>query len=60
MQDRVKASVARLIDSGGARRTFRLKPEANRALEELMALSGARTATEVVERLLIEELKRVR
>ena len=46
---RVQESLKALVQSGGARKTFRLKPEANKALKELVALSGSTTETEAVE-----------
>ena len=51
---RVAASVAALVEAGGARRTFRLSPEANTALETLLKQPGApASATALVERLLL-------
>ncbi len=56
---RVNASVAALKARGGARKTFRLSPEAVQALGEIQARTGEATETAVVERLLLEEARRV-
>jgi hypothetical protein len=51
---RVNASLAALKAAGGARKTWRLSPEANRALQYLIEAAGtAITETEIIERLLI-------
>ena len=50
---RVQASLKHLVDQGGARKTFRLKPEANRALKQLARLLDASTETEAVETAII-------
>lgn len=50
---RVNASLAALKAAGGARKTFRLSPDANRALQLLMKATDApATETELIERLL--------
>jgi hypothetical protein len=46
---RVQASLKALVQQGGARKTFRLKPEANQALLEVGRLLGLSTETEAVE-----------
>jgi hypothetical protein len=50
---RVQASLKQLVDQGGARKTFRLKPEANKALKQLARLLDAPTETEAVETAII-------
>lgn len=45
MQESLKA----LVRDGGARKTFRLKPEANKALQQLVRLLDADTETQAVE-----------
>jgi hypothetical protein len=50
---RVTASLKALKQQGGARKTFRLKPDANRALAELVELMGSNTETEAVEMAII-------
>jgi hypothetical protein len=47
--ERVEASLKNLRAQGGARKTFRLKPEANAALAKLQRLIDAKTETEAVE-----------
>lgn len=47
--ERVEASLKILKANGGARKTFRLKPEANAALAKLQRLIDAKTETEAVE-----------
>ncbi|MFZ4536213.1 hypothetical protein [Propionivibrio sp.] len=54
---RVAASTAALTAAGGARKTFRLSPEANKALLVLIK-SSAITETELIEKLLIDEKTR--
>lgn len=54
---RVAASTRRLVDGGGARKTFRLKAGAYKALQALVDLDGA-TETAVIERLLVAEHER--
>jgi hypothetical protein len=57
---RVAASTASLKAAGGARKTFRLSPEANESLRVLMSLPDApESETEMIERLLVDERKRV-
>jgi hypothetical protein len=46
---RVEASLKALVERGGARKTFRLKPEANKALQQLQRLLDTKTETEAVE-----------
>lgn len=46
---RVQESLKALVQQGGARKTFRLKPEANKALAQLVKLLGANTETQAVE-----------
>ncbi len=50
---RVQESLKALVQQGGARKTFRLKPDANRALQQLQKLLDASTETEAVERAII-------
>jgi hypothetical protein len=50
---RVQASLKQLVDQGGARKTFRLKPEANKALKQLARLLDVPTETEAVETAII-------
>jgi hypothetical protein len=50
---RVQASLKQLVEQGGARKTFRLKPEANKALKQLARLLDAQTETEAVETAII-------
>lgn len=52
--DRVNASTARLRKAGGARKTFRLSPEAHRALKYLMRQLKSESETALVEKLLLE------
>jgi hypothetical protein len=47
--ERVEASLKALVERGGARKTFRLKPEANKALQQLQRMLDAKTETEAVE-----------
>ena len=49
---RVNASVAALKEAGGDRKTFRLSPQAMRALESLRRAGGG-TDTEIVERAIL-------
>ena len=46
---RVQVSRKALGQQGGARKTFRLKPDANKALAQLVRLLGASTETQAVE-----------
>lgn len=56
---RVAVSTAALIAAGGARKTFRLSPEAHEALQILMKLPNApATETALVETLLLAEKRR--
>ena len=56
---RVAASTAALIAAGGARKTFRLSPNAHEAMQIIMRLPNApRTETELIERLLLAEKER--
>ncbi len=50
---RVQASLKQLVEQGGARKTFRLKPEANKALKQLSRLLDVSTETEAVEMAII-------
>jgi hypothetical protein len=47
--ERVEASLKALVERGGARKTFRLKPEANKALQQLQRMLDTTTETEAVE-----------
>ncbi|HEX5514321.1 MAG TPA: hypothetical protein VFY81_07990 [Gammaproteobacteria bacterium] len=57
--ERVNASVAALKARGGARKTWRLSPEAAQALRVLLERSGGSTETAIIERLLLEEQQRL-
>ena len=46
---RVQESLKALVRDGGARKTVRLKPEANKALQQLVRLLDADTETQAVE-----------
>ena len=50
---RVQESLKALVQQGGARKTFRLKPDANRALKQLQKLLDVNTETEAVESAII-------
>jgi len=50
---RVAASTAALKAAGGARKTFRLSPDAKNALDALVSRSPHATETEIIERLLL-------
>ena len=50
---RVQESLKALVQQGGARKTFRLKPEANKALRQLVRLLDADTETQAVETAII-------
>lgn len=53
---RVAVSTGKLVEAGGARKTFRLKPKAHTALKLLMSRPGApATETQLIERLLLEK-----
>ena len=56
---RVNVSVAALKKRGGARKTWRLSPEATQALSAIMDATHAKTETAVIERLLLEEQRRL-
>lgn len=58
--DRVNRSVQALKDSGGARRTFRLSPEANEALKLLREKTGKTNDTAVVDDMLIKMAKKLK
>jgi hypothetical protein len=58
--DRVNRSVRNLIDSGGARRTFRLSPEANAALKLLRVKTGKANDTAVIDDMLIKMAKKLK
>ncbi len=52
---RGQMSTAALVAAGGARKSFRLSPEAHQALKNLMARPAApATETELIEQLLIK------
>ncbi|MBL8310446.1 MAG: hypothetical protein JNL19_08495 [Burkholderiales bacterium] len=60
---RVQESLKALIQQGGARKTFRLKPDANKALQQLVKLLQVNTETEAVEKAILamrDELKATR
>jgi len=60
---RVQESLKALVQQGGARKTFRLKPDANKALQQLVRLLRVNTETEAVEAALIflrDDLKTAR
>ena len=46
---RVQESLKALVQLGGARKTFRLKPDAKKALQQLVKLLDVSTETEAVE-----------
>ena len=46
---RVQESLKVLVQLGGARKTFRLKVDANKALQQLQKMLGVATETEAVE-----------
>ena len=46
---RVQESLKALVQLGGARKTFRLKPDANKALQQLVTMLDVSTETEAVE-----------
>jgi hypothetical protein len=46
---RVQESLKALVQLGGARKTFRLKPDANKALQQLVKMLDVSTETEAVE-----------
>lgn len=57
---RVQESLKVLVQQGGARKTFRLKPDANKALQQLVKLLQVTTETEAVETAILtlrDELK---
>jgi hypothetical protein len=51
----VAVSTARLREAGGARKTFRLSPEAHHALKFLMRRLQTDTETALIEHLLLTE-----
>lgn len=53
-KSRVKASVERLYESGGGRKTFRMSRETIDALTGLVEIMEARSETEVVQMLIME------
>jgi hypothetical protein len=57
--ERVNASVAALKRRGGARKTWRLSPQAAEALTIIMRASSAKTETTVINRLLLDEKNRL-
>ena len=46
---RVQESLKALVQLGGARKTFRLKPDANKALQQVVKMLRVSTETEAVE-----------
>jgi hypothetical protein len=58
--DRVAVSTARLIEAGGARKTFRLSPEAYLAMKYLMRRLKLESETALVEKLLTEAARKKR
>ena len=50
---RVQESLKALVQLGGARKTFRLKSDANKALQQLVKMLDAATETEAVESAII-------
>jgi hypothetical protein len=59
--ERVAASTAALVEAGGARKTFRLSPEANAAMSFLMRRKAApETATALIKQLLCDAARRAR
>lgn len=56
VDDRLKRSVAKLIESGGRVVTTRLTPHAHQNLKQLMALSPEKTMTECINQALEELL----
>lgn len=52
--ERVKASVDRLYDSGGMRKTFRMNKTTVKALSELVVSMDLKTEKDVVETLIME------
>jgi hypothetical protein len=59
--DRVAASTVALVAAGGARKTFRLSPEAHNAMLILMSVPDAPASeTALIERLLIAEKSRIK
>lgn len=57
--ERVNASVRALKQRGGARKTWRLSPQAHAALKTVRRLTLAPTETAVIERLLLDEQRRL-
>ena len=57
---RVQESLKVLVQLGGARKTFRLKPNANKALQQLVKMLGASTETEAVETAIVALRDRLR
>ena len=57
--ERVNRSVKQLLEKGGARRTFRLSPEANVALNEIRKLLGKNDDTAVINESLIRTHKAI-
>lgn len=57
---RVAASTARLVEAGGARKTFRLSPKAHAALLFLMKRLKPDSETALVEQLLTEAARKTR
>ena len=57
---RVNASVVKLKQAGGARKTWRLSPEAHSALRTIVTATHAATETEIIEWLLLERAAELR
>ncbi len=57
---RVQESLKVLVQLGGARKTFRLKPNANKALQQLVKMLGTSTETEAVETAIVALRDRLR
>jgi hypothetical protein len=58
--ERVNRSLRNLVHSGGARRTFRLSPEANEALKLLRIDTGKTNDTAVIDEMLIKMAKKLK
>ena len=57
---RVQESLKALVQLGGARKTFRLKPDANKALQQLVKMLDVSTETEAVETAIVALRDRIR
>ena len=56
---RSKDSIAALLKAGGARRVFNLSPEAYKALQYCIKRGSDEHATALINRILIDEKKRI-